>query len=48
MLMILSCHSQKPGELNDAPRSYSTSQSHCSAHLLPPTLSSSVVCLDLG
>lgn len=44
MLMILSCHSQEPGELNDTPRSYSTSQAHCSAHRLPPAVSSSMAC----
>lgn len=42
--MILSCHSRETRELNDTPRSYSTSQTHCSAHLLlPPPLSSSAV-----
>lgn len=48
MLMILPCHLQEPRELNDIPRSYSTGQTHCSAHLLPPTLSSSMVCPGSG
>lgn len=48
MLMTLPCHSQETGELNDTPRSQSTSQTHCPAHLLPPALSSSTVALGVG